>query len=649
MTQQSECTTNCNGSDKKKRQLNTEMNSRGMTKRKRKMLRRETGEHFRLNIRYKPTRDTLTMPHLSNLVSYLLNGTNNHPDWVDIVDPPLKPKCVVLFIPGLEAKDFGLPEGSTGFRSNATKLLNKFLVDVHENNSNTSNDNNNSNTSNDNNNSNTSNDNDNNSTNDGNSSGIEPPFDVNKFKTLAVSAPASKISLYSPYNAFINLKLTNREKDELTRTLSRQKTTIDSLLMDADAFIENGYPIHPDTPGIKEKDNIVIDGTHEKDGWVDTKPMVRQDESNGNANGKQPPPPRKIFGIDCEMCKGETGPVLARVSIVNEEGMVVYDTFVEPEVPIIDYLTKYSGITAELMSSAPKKTLTDVQKYITNLISSHDIIVGHSLEHDFTALRLRHPTVIDTALIYDHEAGPPFRPSLKFLASTYLKKQIQLGEDKVGHDSIEDARTCIELLRLKLENNPGFGLVISTRDICARIGENGGKQSLLLNDSVRDNTNQRRHCRTIGCYTDGEIFDSIKEHINDYDLIVGRLRELEYARGYATRRIKSLPNGNNGGSSGVTDKVLGEKNDSQIIPNIIQQINKIYEMVPMGTLFMVVSGCGDTRELKRINDEINDLPREERYQKRGERRAELERAVLKAKDGVAIVLVKSTNGGVVVQ
>ena len=569
-------------------------------------------------------KDTLTMPHLSNLVSYLLKGTNNHPDWVDIVDPPLKPKCVILFVPGLEAKDFGLPEGLTGFRPNATKLFNKFLVSTHRDNSNTS------------------------STDDENSPCVEPLFDPKNFKTVPVSAPASKISLYSPYNAFINLKLTIREKNELTRALSRQKTTIDSLLMDADAFIESGYPIHPDTPAIKEKDNIVIDdGSHEKGGWVDTKPMVRQDGSNGNLNGQ--PPQRRIFGIDCEMCKSETGPVLARVSIVNEDGIVVYDTFVEPEVPIVDYLTKYSGITAELMSAARKETLADVQKYITDLISSNDVIVGHSLEHDFNALRLRHPTVIDTSLIYDHEAGPPFRPSLKYLASTYLKKQIQLDKDRVGHDSIEDARTCIELLKLKLANNPGFGLVTSTRDICARIGENGNKQSLLLNDSVRDNTNQKRHCRTIGCYTDGEIFGSIKEHINDYDLIVGRLRELEFARGYAVRRIKSLSNDSNRESPGITNEVSEEKNDSQVILDIIQQIRKVYEIAPMGTLFMVVSGCGDTRELKKINDEINDLPREERYQKRGERRAELERAVLKAKDGVAILLVKSKNGGVNVQ
>lgn len=56
-----------------------------------------------------------------------------------------------------------------------------------------------------------------------------------------------------------------------------------------------------------------------------------------------------ILGIDCEMvgvgkfCTSALG----RVSIVNEYGFCVYDTFVDPLEEITDYCTQYSGIRAE--------------------------------------------------------------------------------------------------------------------------------------------------------------------------------------------------------------------------------------------------------------------------------------------------------------
>jgi len=71
-------------------------------------------------------------------------------------------------------------------------------------------------------------------------------------------------------------------------------------------------------------------------------------------------------------------------------------------------------------------------------------------------------------VIYQHPRGPPFKASLKWLAQKWLKKEIQTnvgasavvegqavegGDGKVvgGHDSEEDARTCVELLNLKMQ------------------------------------------------------------------------------------------------------------------------------------------------------------------------------------------------------
>lgn len=93
------------------------------------------------------------------------------------------------------------------------------------------------------------------------------------------------------------------------------------------------------------------------------------------------------------------------------------------------------------------------------------ILVGQSLNSDLKAIKLMHPYVIDTSLIFDHKRGKPYRPSLKWLAIKYLKREIQLGRNvnlpshkkKSGHDSKEDALACIDLVKLKLEKGLAFG------------------------------------------------------------------------------------------------------------------------------------------------------------------------------------------------
>lgn len=68
-----------------------------------------------------------------------------------------------------------------------------------------------------------------------------------------------------------------------------------------------------------------------------------------------PPPPSKLVAIDCEMVG--TGPggctsSLARCSIVGYEGDVLYDSYVRPTEPIVDYRTRWSGIRKKHMVNA---------------------------------------------------------------------------------------------------------------------------------------------------------------------------------------------------------------------------------------------------------------------------------------------------------
>ena len=76
------------------------------------------------------------------------------------------------------------------------------------------------------------------------------------------------------------------------------------------------------------------------------------------------------------------------------------------------------------------------------------IVVGHALHNDFSALKIRHPSHLtrDTAKYAPLRAaiGATDQISLKQLALKLLNKKIHVGK----HNSVEDARTSLELYKL---------------------------------------------------------------------------------------------------------------------------------------------------------------------------------------------------------
>ncbi|KAH8364602.1 hypothetical protein KR084_008749 [Drosophila pseudotakahashii] len=162
-----------------------------------------------------------------------------------------------------------------------------------------------------------------------------------------------------------------------------------------------------------------------------------------------------MYGVDCEMCQTEAGfNELTRISIVNERYQTVYETLVMPNNKITDYLTQYSGITEEIMKKVTKK-LTDVQKEVSELLPPDAILVGQSLNSDLNAMRMMHPYVIDTSVCFNISGVRRRKSKLKHLAKTFLKEIIQENDD--GHDSIEDSRATLKLVKMKLANSIEFG------------------------------------------------------------------------------------------------------------------------------------------------------------------------------------------------
>lgn len=148
----------------------------------------------------------------------------------------------------------------------------------------------------------------------------------------------------------------------------------------------------------------------------------------------------KVLALDCEMVgvgAGGSKSALARVTLVNSFGNIVYDEYVRPMEIIVDYRTHISGIRPKHMNKA--KEFVIVQKDVAELITGR-VLVGHALHHDLKVLLLGHPKkdIRDTSE-YKAFRWEGKRRSLKDLAAQELSVNIQQQE----HCPIEDARAAM--------------------------------------------------------------------------------------------------------------------------------------------------------------------------------------------------------------
>lgn len=140
--------------------------------------------------------------------------------------------------------------------------------------------------------------------------------------------------------------------------------------------------------------------------------------------------------------------MLARVSIVNFYGYVIYDTFVKPIEKVTDYRTWVSGVRSINLKNAPKFSI--VQAQVSKLIKGK-ILIGHAIHNDLKALLLDHPNwlIRDTSKYkFFRELARTKFPSLKNLARLTIGIEVQKeGEE---HNSIMDARVTMEVYKTKM-------------------------------------------------------------------------------------------------------------------------------------------------------------------------------------------------------
>ncbi|XP_071461605.1 RNA exonuclease 5 isoform X3 [Marmota flaviventris] len=263
--------------------------------------------------------------------------------------------------------------------------------------------------------------------------------------------------------------------------------------------------------------NFPLQGSPDCENFITTK-------CNGSVTDNSP-----LFGLDCEMCITSKGRELTRISLVAEGGSCLMDELVKPDDKIIDYVTCYSGITKKMLNPVKTK-LKDVQRQLKALLPPDAVLVGHSVDLDLRALKMIHPYVIDTSLLYAREQGRRFK--LKFLAKAILGKDIQCSE-RNGHDATEDATATLELAQYFLKYGPKKIAELNLEELwrdqeIRNIREkfqytyksvlkclDSVDQKLLFLSRETDNIElPSKNCETIKCLSNKEVFEQARRQVD---------------------------------------------------------------------------------------------------------------------------------------
>ncbi|KAG5985218.1 hypothetical protein E4U55_000041 [Claviceps digitariae] len=503
--------------------------------------------------------------------------------------------------------------------------------------------------------------------------------------------------MHSPIATFLTTpapkdKTSNKQKGGGVKAASEpqgwrnDRTSITEFLASAEELADNGYLIHPALlPEGERRDGFVV-----PDGWVLTK-VDKLDDGNvpdSEIEAGSITAGRKMLALDCEMClTGENELALTRISIVDWDGCVVLDELVKPSKPITDYVTRFSGITEEMLAPVTT-TLADIQAKLLSLIDARTILIGHSLESDTKALQLAHPFIVDTSILYPHPRGPPLKSSLKYLAQKYLGREIQKGGAN-GHNSIEDAKTCLDLVKQKCERGKLWGTSDANgENLFRRLARAGtaykaqggdaaigglevGKTSAAIDWGDPSKGAGAGATYQLGCKSDQDVTDNILRAVNGdpdglqirapgVDFTWARMRELEALQGWWNKNRVDNANSDGGPPAAPTPAVPSSPGSAsppesppplqQALSDLTTRLVRIHAALPPCTALIVYSGSGDPREMAQLQQQHAQWKKE--YNTPGKKWDDLSvkwtdvedqalrRAAQKARSGIAFIGVK---------
>ena len=374
---------------------------------------------------------------------------------------------------------------------------------------------------------------------------MQPSFNFSDF-IIPVKAPGDPKTgrFHSPLQAMLispepKQNRTGKVNDE--QGYHPTQTPLAQYVLSADQLIEAEFPIHP--AAFTDADDAQLERERRQrtqqssaDGWVDSNITSSELEiGDKGRKSKSAIQGLDVYALDCEMVLTTDDKYsLARISVLDWNGTTIVDKYVKPDLEIKDYFTQYSGITPSHLKGITF-TLSDVQSQLLSLLTPSTILLGHSLESDLNALKLTHPFIIDTSLLYPHPRGLPLRSSLKYLSNRYLKREIQIAGSQ-GHNSVEDALAVLDLVKQKCDKGPKWGTFdVNGESIFVRLTRSGRVGAIVEYGTPERGLGKSADVH-VGCSNDGEIVRGIEGVLNRkpedgprVNFVWARLKELENA------------------------------------------------------------------------------------------------------------------------
>ncbi|KAF3919508.1 hypothetical protein ABW20_dc0100904 [Dactylellina cionopaga] len=487
---------------------------------------------------------------------------------------------------------------------------------------------------------------------------------------LPVKAGGDNLKLFSPIHNMLNIPLEAVEDDNNRRNnrkQSRPRLKISELLLSPEDMVENEYPIHSAHAKETGEEAATEASTNDPPAdWLETDLSTTPERTVQSGSILED---YTIYALDCEMVKTvSSGASLARISLIDWDGKTIMDELVKPDEEVEDYLTPFSGITKEMLENVTT-TRQDIQTRLKEMVNGNVILVGQSLNSDFNALKWRHPLVVDTSVIYDHPRGKPMKPGLKWLAQKYLKREIQKGNTSAagGHDSVEDARACLELVKLKLEKGKDFGS--SAANFESVFTKLGTVKPQARTGGVVDYGDPERKYGSVAQFVrkvedDDSVVDGVLTAVNGDDVkgippvsfMWAQLRSLNEVRGWNSVYQKFV-NQMNGSVITATSPAIEipEKPGppdplvlGKAVEETVDRIRRVYEGLPKCSALVVYGGTGDPVEMGRLNAVQAVYRKEFKVKKWDEcsvkwtddEEQALRKAVGEARKGVALLTVK---------
>ncbi|KAF1347058.1 hypothetical protein BDV97DRAFT_371584 [Delphinella strobiligena] len=477
-----------------------------------------------------------------------------------------------------------------------------------------------------------------------------------------IVTPGEYNRMHSPLYAMLNAPIPKNKEAKKTKgpkppnvgnDFLNKRAPITDFLATKEELGDNGFAVHPVYLKTQDEKDFEAARRHKfcrtaEDGWIDL-PEGFTDIYEGAVPFSDVEPGcitqgRQVLFLDCEMVTTTLDKfALARVSLLDWSGQTIMDELVQPPDPVKDYLTQYSGISKAMLDPVTT-TLADIQAKLKTLLTPQTILAGHSLDSDLKALKISFPFIVDTTLLYPHPKGPPQKSSLKWLCQKYLSREIQ-NRGPQGHDSVEDARACLDLVKQKCEKGKTWGTSEATGEsIFKRLGrytddttstDDEGRTGAVVDWGNPQKGYGGSATVAVACENDNDVVAGVKRVVlgsanpslshaeiaqaieedtprRGVDFTWARLRELEALRGWwnrtktpdaAARLARTLVQPSSSFSPDTdTDTELSTAALATAVEKTVANIRQIYESLPPKTAFFIYSGSGDPRELKRLTD-----------------------------------------------